>query len=139
MKSLISALIIFLSISAETKAELTCNHLFTKEYLVFVYREQSPVNPIRKTIDFGLGNSMTGDVITSICGEVDIPEGCGELGKAKLVFQTGPGSCPVIIPPISNWEYTLDTFETREQTVSMRFNSDDINMDSLRFLVVCVP
>jgi len=139
MKSLISALIIFLSISAETKSELTCKHLFTKDYLVFFYRDQTPVLKLHKDVNFGLGKIVTGDVLTSVCGDIDIPEGCGPSGKAKLVFQAGPGDCPVIVPVHDAWQYELGTFETREQMVVMKPALENVSEYSVSYKFVCVP
>ena len=111
---MIQILIILLSIFAQTQAELSCKHLFTKEYLVFFYREQTPKISIHREINFGNNEIVTGNILTSICNEVDIPESCGESGKAKLVFVTETGKCSVIIRHENSWNYSQGTFETNE-------------------------
>ena len=139
MKALISALIIILSISAETKSEPTCKHVFSKDYLVFFYREEASMLKLHKEINFGLGNTVSGYVMTSICGDIDISEDCGQAGKAKLVFQSGPGSCPVIVPSIESWKYDIGSFETREQMVAMKPEHEIRDNYSVSYTFVCVP
>ena len=130
-QSTILAITFLLTFSLTRSDDFSCQKLFKKDYQIFFFTSEV-ANPFttQKTIKPDhLSDQVTGDIYTSICGQVEIPNECSlHEGKAKFVFQSREnlGNC-IVIKEEGDWTFTLNK-ELEQQVISIKKDDEHIKL-----------
>ena len=121
-KFIIFITILILFLSPASADSFTCRKLFKEEYELFVFVSRVP-NPIEIEksfkIDKQTNSLIDGKLLTSVCGDVTIPENCPNAGeKAKLVFQpsSNQNEC-LVVRNNDDWNYVLEKDEYHQKII----------------------
>lgn len=93
-----SKLIIILALAMATlQIDMPCIHVWEKDYVVFMFREEDEgIKIVNSSLD---PNGHPG-TITASCSEVDIPAVCGVTGKARFIYTVEGSPCIIIRNPV---------------------------------------
>lgn len=108
-------------------SKLRCEHLFKDDYQLFFYRPSERDYIEQKTsIVVDVMEVVKGKIMTSVCENVTVPEGCPDAGKeAKFVFvqdslaASSDKSC-IVIYDNKSWTYELTTSEHQSQKITIQ-------------------
>lgn len=110
-----SKLIIILALaSAALQMDMPCIHVWEKDYVVFLFREEGDGI---KIVNSGL-DSVDHGTVTASCSEVDIPAVCGVTGKARFIYTVEGSPCVIIRNPVvTKYEDSVKPIDNSEEYV----------------------